>query len=82
MIKEQQRALENMKERHSNEEVKLKKNLETEARQVEADEEARFQSVKEKQMFELQQRHAANTVARQDLHPAEMERVSNISFRF
>ena len=65
-----------MKDRHQKEEIKLKKNLEMEARQAEIDEEARFISEKEKQVFELQQRQAADRQARQDLHPAEMERVS------
>jgi broad specificity polyphosphatase/5'/3'-nucleotidase SurE len=65
-----------MKDRHQKEENKLKKNVEFEARQAETDEEARFKSEKEKQVFELQQRQAADRQARQDLHPAEMERVS------
>ena len=74
--REQLRALEDMKDRHQKEEIKLKKNLEIETRQAEIDEESRFTSEKEKQVFELQQRQAADRQARQDLHPAEMERVS------
>ena len=80
--KEQLRALEEMKDRHQKEENKLKKNLEIEARQAETDEEARLKSEKEKQVFELQQRQAADRQARQDLHPAEMERVSMTFLKF
>ena len=76
MKREQMRALEEMKDRHQKEEHKLKKNLEVETREAEAGEEARFKSEKEKQVFELQQRQAADRQARQDLDPAEMERVS------
>ena len=65
-----------MKDRHEKEESKLKKTLEIETRQAEADQEVRFKSEKEKQVFELQQRQAADRQARQDLNPAEMERVS------
>lgn len=78
MKKEQQRVIEEMKERHRDEDSKLKINLESEARQAEIDEESRFNSEKSKRIFELQQRQAADLQARQDLNPAEMERVSTI----
>ena len=64
-----------MKDRHQEENEKLNEDLVNEARQTEKDEEAQFHSEKDKKVFQLQQRQAADLQARQDLSPAEMESV-------
>lgn len=78
MKKDQHRVLEEMSGRHEDEEIKLKNDLKSEAHQAGIDEETRFNSEKEKSIFQLQQRQAADLQARQDITPAEMERVSII----